>query len=273
MQNYFRRLANLAFGGLLVLLSFGPALAATPENLRDIPNHATERGADKLRDRHYHFITSDWHNGKLHEYWWNGRSNTCVHARANDGEYESIKTTSSSDCNQYHSNSNHDSDDDTGAGVAIAAAAIIGAIALSHKSHHREDDNGNDPYADSERGQAEFERGYRDGLHHEQFHNYHNTQAYSNGFTAGVNDRQENLHHGHQHHRDNSVPPPTVDMNRRDDAATVRFRGGCEVLFAPNGEMVKSSSFCTSQEKHAGRRAYNAARAEKNAGPDDYRDI
>ena len=68
-------------------------------------------------------------------------------------------------------------------------------------------------------------------------------------------------------------PPPEVMMNKMDNAATVRFRGGCEVLFAPNGAMVKWSSFCTEQEKSSARRAYDAALNEKTAGPEDYRDV
>jgi hypothetical protein len=43
--------------------------------------------------------------------------------------------------------------------------------------------------------------------------------------------------------------------------------------FAPDGEMTKWSSYCTDQEKKAAGRAYAAARAETNAGPDAYRDI
>ena len=32
---------------------------------------------------------------------------------------------------------------------------------------------------------AEFERGYRDGLHREDYHNYNNTEAYSDGYGQG----------------------------------------------------------------------------------------
>jgi hypothetical protein len=70
-----------------------------------------------------------------------------------------------------------------------------------------------------------------------------------------------------------SIPPPSMQLNAGDDAATVRFRGGCEVLFAPNRQLVKSSSFCTEQEKAAARRAYDAALNERDAGPEAYRDV
>lgn len=66
---------------------------------------------------------------------------------------------------------------------------------------------------------------------------------------------------------------PSATARDRDVAATVRFSGGCEVLFAPNRELVKSSSYCTEQEKAAARRAYEAGLNERNAGERAYRDV
>lgn len=70
-----------------------------------------------------------------------------------------------------------------------------------------------------------------------------------------------------------SVAPPTIDLNEADNAATVRFTNGREVLFAPNGQMVKWSPGTTEDEKSAARRAYQAAVAEKTASPADYSDV
>ncbi len=70
-----------------------------------------------------------------------------------------------------------------------------------------------------------------------------------------------------------AVAPPTIDLNEADNAATVRFSNGREVLFAPNGQMVKWSPATTEAEKAAARRAYDAAVAEKTATPDDYSDV
>lgn len=268
MKRLLSYLGSLALGVAPVLFVAGPVLADIPDNLTDIPNRSTDSGSRQLRNRGYTFIDSDWHNGKLHEYWWNARENTCIHARADNGAYEAVMYAGANDCNQYHEEATKSDDK---AGAAIAAAAIIGAIALAHKSHHRQDDQGNDNYAGNEHGMAEFDRGYRDGLHHDGYHNWNNTSAYSDGYHQGQVQREENQ--PHRRHREGSIPPPSVDINRQDDAATVRFRGGCEVLFAPNGQMTKWSSFCTGQEKNAATRAYDAARREKNAGPDAYRDI
>lgn len=66
---------------------------------------------------------------------------------------------------------------------------------------------------------------------------------------------------------------PSIDLNERDNAATVRFSNGHEVLFAPNGQMVKWSPGTTEAEKAAARRAYRAAVNEKTATPEDYRDV
>lgn len=70
-----------------------------------------------------------------------------------------------------------------------------------------------------------------------------------------------------------SPPPPQLMLNDADDAATVRFSDGCEVLFAPNRAMVKWSPFCTEQQKASARRAYQSGLNERDAGPEQYRDV
>jgi hypothetical protein len=65
--------------------------------------------------------------------------------------------------------------------------AIIGGLAaLAHKSHHRDGEHG-----DSAESVAEFERGYRDGLYREDYHNYNDSKAYSDGYSKGVAERGE----------------------------------------------------------------------------------
>ena len=176
------------FGGLSLLLIAGPAVADIPDNLADINYQSLEWGGEQLQARGYTFITSDYHNGKSHEYWWNGRSKTCVNARHDGSKYEVLKTTAATDCNQYsaQSRSSGNKDNDNAAAAAIAAAAIIGAAALAHKSHERDEKHGQDSQS-----VAEFDRGYRDGLYHQSYHNYSNTQAYSDGYNAGQQKRHE----------------------------------------------------------------------------------
>lgn len=48
------------------------------------------------------------------------------------------------------------------------------------------------PYQSTEWGSEQLRfRGYRDGLHHQSYHNYNNTPAYSDGYGAGQRERDE----------------------------------------------------------------------------------
>lgn len=170
--------------GLALVVPAVPVAADIPDNLTDLVYQSTEWGNDQLRMRGYTFINSDHHNGKSYEYWWQGRSSTCIQTRAADGRYEAIKVTARTDCNQYQKSAGDTSD--AAAAVAIGAAAIIGAAVLAHNSHHRDDKHGQDS-----KSVAEFDRGYRDGLHNQPYHNYSNTSAYSDGYNAGNQDRYE----------------------------------------------------------------------------------
>ena len=54
-----------------------------------------------------------------------------------------------------------------------------------HKSHHRDDRKYN------EEETADFERGYRDGLYNNSFHNYGDNRDYSDGYNRGVDERRQ----------------------------------------------------------------------------------
>jgi uncharacterized protein with FMN-binding domain len=168
--------ASTAFAG-------GPA----PSNLDDIVYQDAGWGSKQLRSRGYTMISSDYHDGKTVEYWWGAGPNTCLKVREYDYKYESIKTTSSTDCNQYHEEATKN---DNAAGIAIAAVAILGAAVLASQSHHRDD-----KYEDDSKSMAEFDRGYKDGLHHASYHNYQNTTAYSDGYNQGQVQREEETRH------------------------------------------------------------------------------
>ena len=163
------------------------ASGSTPNNVSDLVHHDADRGAHQLRSRGYTMINSDYHNGKTVEYWWGHSQNQCLMAKETGDRYESIKTTSSTDCNQYHGEATKD---DNAAGVAIAAAAILGAVVLASKSHQRDD-----KHNDNSKSMAEFDRGFSDGLHHHGYHNYNKTDAYSDGYSQGQIERDENSRH------------------------------------------------------------------------------
>lgn len=80
------------------------------------------------------------------------------------------------------------------AAVAVSAAALLGVIAMAHKSHHRDNKNYD------VRQTADFERGYRGGLYNNSCHNYDNTREYSDGYSKGVEERsQESSYRGSNH--------------------------------------------------------------------------
>jgi hypothetical protein len=179
-----------SFRGLAACLALSllaaTAAAAVPDSLSDIPYQSTDWGSEQLRFRGFTLMKSDWHGGSSYEYWWQASSNTCVRARSSGGRYEALNTTSGTDCGQYHAAATQN---DAAAAVAIAAAAAIGVAALAHQSHKR-----GDKHSD-QKSVAEFDRGYRDGLYHEPYHNYSNTTAYSDGYSAGQQERHEQTGH------------------------------------------------------------------------------
>jgi hypothetical protein len=177
-------------GGCVLTVSSGAAFAGMPDNLSDIPYQGTEWGAEQLRFRGYTLMNSDWHDGRSYEYWWHASSNTCIQARASAGKYEALKTTSGTDCGQYHKQATNN---DAAAAVAIGAAAIIGAAVLAHQSHER-----NEKHQD-QKSVAEFDRGYRDGLYYQPYHNYQRTDAYSDGYSAGSREREEQTSYRPRH--------------------------------------------------------------------------
>jgi hypothetical protein len=90
---------------------------------------------------------------------------------------------------------------------AAAALAIIGAATLlHHKGHYREG------YAPADADEtAQFEMGYRDGLHNYAYASNYPTTAYMNGYDAGAKERAN----AHAHHTNNvggvKVPKAALD--------------------------------------------------------------
>lgn len=71
------------------------------------------------------------------------------------------------------------------------AIAILGIAAMLHDKHHYRE--GYEPGSEVE--YADFERGYRDGLHNNRYDTRWATQAYSEGFSAGQHERDARLSH------------------------------------------------------------------------------
>lgn len=184
MRSLFSRTICL---GVACSLACGPVMAGpAPGNLSDIEYQSADWADEQLGRRGYTMIQNDWHNNRKWSYWWQQSSKTCVKVQDDGRKVQSVETTSGTDCNQRQDTSGEDGGMSTGAKVALGAAALIGVAMLAHQSHHRDGKHGQD-----EKSVAEFDRGYRDGLHHERYHNYDNTNAYSDGYNAGQQDRDE----------------------------------------------------------------------------------
>lgn len=77
------------------------------------------------------------------------------------------------------------------AAAAAAAIAILGIAALAHNKHHYAE--GYEPGGGEET--AEFERGYRDGVHGYPYWEHSRTRDYAEGYQAGDRERENSMAH------------------------------------------------------------------------------
>lgn len=183
----FVRNAFAATAGAALITT--PLMADQATQARDLVGARASTGQSQLEARGYTYITGSLgdHNTR-HSYFWNGSSKHCLHVETYDGRYTSITDASKGDCNQHHSG-------DTAAAVgAVAAVGLIAALASGHKKHHHEDGRHYDDVND----EAHYDRGYNDAIHSAPYHNWDNSNAYSGGYNAGVQQRMRNTayHHG-----------------------------------------------------------------------------
>ena len=181
-------LKQFVAGTALAAMTAVPVLAEKASELTYINGSYGRDAEGQLRERGFaHISTHKNDMGYVYSYWWDEADDDCVNVEVYDGRVMSINDASDQDCGHHKGNA--------GAAVAaVAGAAILGAL-LSHKSHHHEDDK----HHDDREAEAQYERGYQDGLHNASYHNYDRSDAYSSGYSAGVSERNANLSH-HQGH-------------------------------------------------------------------------
>ncbi len=190
------------------------ALADTPAAVADLVGARGAGGETQLEARGYVHIKTETGDDRAWSYWWQPQRKQCLSVAVMDGRFDSITETPAPDCNQSTSGSGGD----TAAAIAVGAAALIGVIALAHKSHHHDDgqhpaDNASD---------AAFERGYRDGLYSQDYHNPDRSDQYSSGYTSGVSQRQRETQHRDQDGNGAAGYAPKVNLN---DLVTARAAG------------------------------------------------
>jgi hypothetical protein len=154
-----------------------PALSNANE-LSYLKNEREEYASRELSRRGFYLAHTVQRPSAIHQFWWNTSHDYCVRVAIQWDRVSEVKSSDDHDCNQRHGGNKAPSQ---GAQVAIAAAAILGVAALAHKSH----DNDKDRASQSPQDVAEFERGYRDGLYHQNYHNYNNRREYSDGYQKG----------------------------------------------------------------------------------------
>ncbi|MEB3414561.1 hypothetical protein VCJ71_00635 [Alteriqipengyuania sp. WL0013] len=209
-----KRALTFAFTSVAVAgLVANPALAEKADQLVDINGELGRNAESMLQSRGFAHISSDRNTmGYIYSYWWDDADDDCVRIEVYDGRVESIVDASDQDCGKHRGD---------GAAVAVgvaAGAAILGAL-LTHKSHHHDDGAHHDNDAD----EAQYERGFVDGVHNAAYHNYDRSDAYANGYRAGVDQRTANL----DHHRGRGGYAQTAQI---DDLANARAAGGMSEL-------------------------------------------
>lgn len=171
----------LCLAASLALAGASPALAGPADDLQDLVGARGRDGEPALERRGYTHVETAKSNTTSYSYWWSNDRASCVRVATSDGRYQALVAVDPSDCGQTQKETGLSD----GAKVAIGAAALLGIAALVHKSHHRDD------RAYDARQTAEFERGYRDGLYHNSFHNYNDVREYNDGYNAGVRERDQ----------------------------------------------------------------------------------
>lgn len=174
------------------------AAGSTPNDVDDLVGARAGTGDSTLRSRGYVHIQTQKSGDRSYSNWWNASRKTCLNVVTRNGRFDVITDTPAFDCNQSGHDSDHDNDGNAAAAVAIGAAAVIGAIALSHKSHHHDND---EHHQDSYREQ-EFERGHRDGLYNHHYDNYNRTDDYDEGYRSGIEQRAHETSYRQHNGRD-----------------------------------------------------------------------
>lgn len=173
-------------GSLVLAVLFATVAAgSTPNDVEDLVGARAGTGEAALESRGYVHITTQKGGDRSYSNWWSASRKTCLNVVTRNGRYDAISSVHAVDCHQNASSSDDKDDTNTALLVGVGAAAVIGAIALAHKSQHHDDNKHN---GDSYREQ-EFERGHRDGLYNHHYDNHNRTDDYDEGYRSGIEQR------------------------------------------------------------------------------------
>jgi hypothetical protein len=188
---HIARRTVFAFAAFATALSPVAAAAKGASSLNDLVGARAGQAEGDLESRGWTLITGHRGGSASYNYWWNRDRKDCVMVTTRDGRYSSITDASAGDCNQKSNGGN-----DAATVAAVAGGAALLVALLSHKSGHHDDGQ---HFNDSQK-EADYERGYRDGLHHNSYRNNNNSDSYSSGYRSGVDQRQRELDHGNNNY-------------------------------------------------------------------------
>jgi hypothetical protein len=122
--------------------------------------------------------------------------------------------------------------------AVIGALVAIGAAALLHHEDHHYDSK---HYDDTDR-ETLFERGYRDGLHNDDYDPRYNSEAYGEGFSAGMKERENRLAHKRRHESD-GPNAPTLAMRACVGEASARWNRNPRDIHVVKSRQAASNDF------------------------------
>lgn len=194
---------SICFAGAIALAAT-PALAEKARELQFINGMNASEGERNLTDRGFRHVSSHRNSrGYVYSYWWHERDDKCVYVEVYERSQrvESITDARDQDCG-------HHTGSDVGTAAAVGVGAVLlGALIGGSRSHH---EDGAD-YSRDDR--AEFDRGYRDGLHNAPYHNRSRSDAYSDGYRVGADERSANLSHYSDPHQQRGGYDRTVQFS------------------------------------------------------------
>lgn len=191
---------------LLIAPALGaPVMAQTPGNVRDLVGAKAAGGEEALQSRGFVHIKSERGDDRTWSYWWQPSRKECLSVAVVDGRFDSITSSPAPDCNQSVSKKS----DGAAVAAGVGIAALIGAIALAHKSKDHESGK----HYDNASEDSAYERGYRDGLYNQSYHNYDRSTPYSNGYQAGVAQRGHETSYRDVHRSNAGGYAASVDVN------------------------------------------------------------
>ncbi len=179
------RLSMAPLAALLVVFAGAPApaWAANAQKLSDLVDARAAGGETQLEARGYVFIDGrPAYGGGKQSYYWHAGDRACVRVETADGRFRSITDATPPDCKQQAGAARGG---DHNAAAAVVGAAII-AAALAHRS--------NGSQGNANHG-SQFDLGYNDGIHNVPYHNPGRSDAYSQGYDEGVQQRERNTGH------------------------------------------------------------------------------